>query len=170
MRRPGGATRRFAFARGNGMTVPDPYGGRAWRLMAFTAGAEPGARLGAGLRELRDRARPPRRTQREFAARPCQMGTAAGGDPDSERGDPFLDRAQIERRLQTGRTIVQATCSADVERVTLSTPRDVRTLVPSPVGHVVLAVYDGAFVDGELELTAHLRGGRTWTERFPLGF
>jgi hypothetical protein len=50
------------------------------------------------------------------------------------------------------------------------TPRDVRTLVPSPAGHAILAVYDGDFPAGELEITAHLRGGKTWTERHPLGF
>ena len=52
----------------------------------------------------------------------------------------------------------------------MRTPRDVRTLVPSPVGHAILAVYDGDFPAGELEITAHLRGGKTWTERHPLGF
>ena len=55
-------------------------------------------------------------------------------------------------------------------RVTLRTPRDIRTLVPSKIGHAILAVYDGGFVDGNLEFTAHLRDGKTWTETFPLGF
>jgi hypothetical protein len=64
---------------------------------------------------------------------------------------------------------VKAQCHPDVERVTLQTPRDVRTLVPSPLGHAILAVYDGTFPAGELVLTAHLKGGRTWRERFPLG-
>ena len=61
-------------------------------------------------------------------------------------------------------------CSADVERVTLRTPRDVRTLVPSAVGHAVLAVFDGDFVDGEFEFTAHLRGGKTVAPAQSLGF
>jgi hypothetical protein len=52
--------------------------------------------------------------------------------------------------------------------VTLRTPRDVRELVPSPVGHAVLGVYDGEFVDGEFVFTAHLKDGTTWTDRFPL--
>ena len=58
---------------------------------------------------------------------------------------------------------------ADVQRVTLHTPRDVRELVPSPVGHAVLGVHDGEFVDGEFVLTAQLRDGTTWTERGTLG-
>ena len=53
--------------------------------------------------------------------------------------------------------------------MTLRTPRDVRTLVPSAVGHAILAVYDGDFVDGQLEFVAHLRGGRRWTEKLQLG-
>jgi hypothetical protein len=48
-----------------------------------------------------------------------------------------------------------------VERVTLDSPRDVRTLVPSPTGHAVLAVYDGHFIDGFVTMTAQLRGGET---------
>jgi hypothetical protein len=42
--------------------------------------------------------------------------------------------------------------------------------VPSAVGHAILAVFDGDFVDGEFVVTAHLRGGKTWSERHTLGF
>jgi hypothetical protein len=35
---------------------------------------------------------------------------------------------------------------------------------------VILVVYDGDFPAGELLFTAHLKGGGTWRERFPLGF
>jgi hypothetical protein len=54
--------------------------------------------------------------------------------------------------------------------MTLRSPHDVRTLVPSATGRAVLAVFEGLFVDGELVFAAHLRGGKTVTERHPLGF
>jgi hypothetical protein len=104
------------------------------------------------------------------ARRPCDWGTGGGNAEELELTDDRLARARGELRLQPGRTTISATCTADVVRVTLRTPRDVRTLVPSATGHAVLAVYDGLFVDGTLELTAHLRDGNTWTQRLPLGF
>jgi hypothetical protein len=101
--------------------------------------------------------------------RPCDIGTGFGNAEEIEGVDEFLDRARVERRLLAGRATIWAQCGADVERVTLKTPRDIRTLTPSPVGHVILAVYDGDFVDGDLTITAHLKGGRSWTEHHPLG-
>jgi hypothetical protein len=103
------------------------------------------------------------------AARPCDIGWGGGNAEELEGRDAFLAQARVERRLLAGRTMIYAQCSADVERVTLRTPRDVRTLVPSPIGHAILAVYDGTFVDGDFDLTAHLRGGKTWHQRQPLG-
>jgi hypothetical protein len=101
--------------------------------------------------------------------RPCDVGWSFGNAEELEGGDAFNARARLERRLLAGRTAIYAQCGADVERVTVRTPRDVRELVPSPVGHAVLGVYDGEFVDGELVLTAQLRDGTTWTERHTLG-
>jgi hypothetical protein len=57
-----------------------------------------------------------------------------------------------------------------VDRITVRTPRDIRSLAPSAVGHAFLAVYDGEFPAGRLEITAHLKNGKTWTEREELGF
>ena len=88
--------------------------------------------------------------------RPCTTGESYGGGQPAP-DDPFRSRARIERRVQVGRTVYWAICSADVDRVTLRSPRDIRTLVPSPSGRVVLAVYDGIFIDGGVELTPHLR-------------
>lgn len=91
--------------------------------------------------------------------RPCTWGSGfnGGGEPPGS----FLRRARNERRVQIGRTVFTAICRADVERVTLDSPRDVRTLVPSATGHAVLAVYDGHFIDGFVTMTAQLRGGET---------
>ena len=104
------------------------------------------------------------------AKRPCDIGWGGGNAEELEGQDAFLARARVERRLLAGRTSIYGVCGADVERVTLRTPRDVRTLVPSAVGHAVLAVVDGDFVDGEFVFTAHLKGGKTVVQRNLLGF
>ena len=91
---------------------------------------------------------------------PCTYSAGFGGGAQEE-DDAFLRRARVERRVQPGRTVFTAICRPDVERVTLQSSRDVRTLAPSPTGHVVLAVYDGGFLDGAPKLTAHLRGDGT---------
>jgi hypothetical protein len=104
------------------------------------------------------------------AKRPCDIGWSGGNAEELEGQEAFLAQARAQRRLLAGRTSLYAVCGADVERVTLRTPRDVRTLVPSAVGHAILAVFDGDFVGGEFVVTAHLQGGGTWTERQSLGF
>lgn len=141
-----------------GRVVGDRLGDVDLRLALFQpwGGLTPGACRPLETAPTRDRA--------------CDVGTGFGNAEELEGDDAFLRRARIERRLLAGRTTVQAQCHPDVERVTLQTPRDVRTLVPSPVGHVVLAVYDGDFPSGDLVVVAHLKGGGTWRERLPLGF
>ena len=52
----------------------------------------------------------------------------------------FLERARTERRLLPGRTTIYGRCADTVERVTVETPRDVRALIPSDIGHAVLAI------------------------------
>jgi hypothetical protein len=104
------------------------------------------------------------------AKRPCDIGWGGGNAEELEGVDAFLQRARIERRLLAGRTEVYGQCSADVDKITVRTPRDVRTLAPSPLGHAFLAVYDGDFPAGRLEITAQLKNGKTWTESHELGF
>ena len=87
-----------------------------------------------------------------------------------EDRDPLLRRARVQRRLSPGRFQIEARCRADVERVTIQTPRDLRTLVPSSHGHVVFALYDGGFPAGDLVVTAHLRSGKQRSERFNAWF
>ena len=99
-------------------------------------------------------------------AHPCALGWGGGGpdDPIQERSDPLLRRAHIERRISGGRFRITATCAPDVDRVTIQTPRDVRTLVPSGRGHVVFALYDGTFPSGQLVVTYHRRDGSRRSE------
>lgn len=165
--------------------APDPAGGPRWALVvAKTREGTPcvsasarvvedragGVDLELGLFEetrLTSQACRPLET-RPRPELPCDVGWGYGAGYDLT--DPIVEQARVQRRVQDGRSIVWAQCSEDVERVTLQTPRDVRTLVPSPVGHAILAVYDGDFVDGKLKLTAHLKSGKTWTQEHSLGF
>jgi hypothetical protein len=101
--------------------------------------------------------------------KPLWYSYGGGSGPDDPQ-DPFLRRARIERRVQTGQFELVSECHPDVESVTLQSPRDIRTLVPSERGHVILAVYDGSFPAGELLLTAHMHDGSTKRERIELGW
>ena len=56
----------------------------------------------------------------------------------------------------------------DVIAVTIRTPRDVRTV--KPVAGLFMAVYDGAFYNGEIVVTARRADGSTITERQPATF
>jgi hypothetical protein len=101
--------------------------------------------------------------------RPLDIGYGgASGFP--LQGDPVLRRARIERRIVPGRFTVTISCHPDVESVTIQTPRDIRTLVPSDHGHVVFSIYDGSEAAGTLAVTAHLHGGDVYRQSFSLGF
>ena len=111
-----------------------------------------------------------RRLGKRFRSQyPCELSGSYASEGALD-ADPFLARAKIERRIFSARIVFRAECSPEVERVTLATPRDLRTLVPSPLGHVVIAVYDGGYVDGNVDLTAHLKGGATKSMSFPFAF
>ncbi len=168
--------------------APDPGGGPGWGLpVAQTREGVPcvaqpsqvaGDRMGVidlrlGLLDGRSGLSPgscrPLQTKPD-PKRPCDVGWGGGGAEELEGGEAFARRARTERRLLAGRTQVYGQCSADVDRITVRTPRDIRALAPSAIGHAFLAVYDGDFPAGTLEITAHLKSGKTWTERHDLGF
>ena len=68
-------------------------------------------------------------------------------------------------RLQDGRQVYSGRTRSDVDYLTLATPRDVRTIVPSGPAHAFIVVYDGSFSSGTTTLTAHFRDGHTWTDK-----
>jgi hypothetical protein len=80
-----------------------------------------------------------------------------------------LTRAQIQRRTLPGRTIITGIAEPDVVSVTITTPEDVRTLRPSGVHHLIIAVYAGVFHQASPTATILLNDGRTVTEPI-LGF
>ena len=53
----------------------------------------------------------------------------------------------------------------DVVSVTVVSPRDVRTLTPSPRDHLVAALWDGTFATGDIVLRARMRDGSTREQR-----
>jgi hypothetical protein len=75
-----------------------------------------------------------------------------------------LTPSEIERRTLPGRTIITGIARSDVAAVTISTPRDVRTLRPAGPLKVMIAVYDGQFFRGALIATVLFKDGRTATE------
>jgi hypothetical protein len=84
--------------------------------------------------------------------------------PLGGQGSEPLTPSEIERRTLPGRTIIAGIARDDVAAVTISTPRDVRTLRPAGPLHVIIAIYDGQFFRGALVATVVFKDGRTETE------
>lgn len=160
--------------------APDPAGGPATGILVARRG-DGGICIGGSAQRVGDRfgivetslgivsEAPLRRSDcRRRGVRPSRrlpvVSTLGWGSGPTDQADLWLRRARIERRLQHGRFTIAATCHPDVEQVTIRTSRELRTLVPSPRAHAILAIYDG-LPAGDVVITARLRGGRTWTER-----
>jgi hypothetical protein len=93
--------------------------------------------------------------------RPLDSFATSGPEQLEEGGDPQLGR--IARRTLPGLTIITGTAHPDVVTVTIVTPSDIRTLTPTGRTHAFLAVYDGTFPGGGLELIAEFADGTTKT-------
>ena len=183
-----GATRAFDLARISGrgvrhpklhgqhvaVRVPDPAGGAPWGIVvghdshgALCLGfpnrlvgdrvASVDGRLGTAMTNLivGDLRCPAGRTP--TAAHPIRADASVFATNDE---DPV---GTIQLRRLTGRVVVYARTTPDVRTVTVTTSRDVRTLVPDPETHLVIAVYDGTFPGERAKLTAHLSDGRVAT-------
>jgi hypothetical protein len=160
--------------------APDPNGGLPWGVVAAPsrsggwclAGAARivGDRIGqvdAALGTMREslpyalscsgNAGPLTRT------RPLTLGMMAGG------GDSRTGPRRTARRTLPGGTIFSGMARDDVKSVTIATPRDVRTLVPSQRAHAFIAVYDGTFPTGETVITTTFTDGTTHVDRLGPG-
>lgn len=89
---------------------------------------------------------------------PVVEGFLLGGGIVEDEGDATR-RARVVRRTLPGTTVVTGSARADVRSITITTPRDVRTLVPSSPAHAFIAVYDGSFPTGKIVTTAHFADG-----------
>ncbi len=75
------------------------------------------------------------------------------------------------RRTLPGRTILSGVTRSDVASVTIATPRDVRTLVPTRRAHAFVVAYDGTFPTGEVVITSTFDDGATQVMKLgPLAF
>jgi hypothetical protein len=93
-----------------------------------------------------------------------QQQIDSGRNPFVGAGEP-LHQPEVEWRTLPGRTIVTGVARPDVASVTLNSPSDVRTLRPTGPLHVILAVYDGYFLRGNLTAIIRLTDGRVQTEQ-----
>ncbi|MGO9792292.1 MAG: hypothetical protein ACLP8S_23125, partial [Solirubrobacteraceae bacterium] len=78
-----------------------------------------------------------------------------------------LTQPEIQRRTLPGRTLIAGLAAPDVVTVTITTPRDARTLRPTGPQHAFIAVYDGYFYNSIVTVTAQLKDGRTVTQIVP---
>jgi hypothetical protein len=148
--------------------APDPAGGTPWGLLLDANGrclrgpgllvgtrlgyvqADIGLFVSSGIETIEGcNDREPTR------AFPMRIDTLIGGGEDDGAG-------RIERRVDSARIVFSGRVHPDVVSVTIRTPRDVRTLVPSKQ-HAILAVYDGRFPGGKVTATAHFKDGHEVT-------
>jgi hypothetical protein len=105
--------------------------------------------------------------RRLYQQHPVLLGWSGGtGDLAAEGGDTGAT-GRIARRTQRGRTTFTGTAAPGVVAVTLATPRDVRTLIPSGPTRALIVVYDGGFPTGEVKVIARFRDGHAQTDTIP---
>lgn len=162
--------------------APDPAGGLPWAVLAArsargeTCLSSPDRVLGNRLGSLdarlglfsgalmADTTRCPEPRRSPTRASPARLDTGLHSGPDVNAASGRTQLRRLDRR-----TVLSGRVHPDVVAVTLRTPRDVRTLVPSRIGHAILAVYDGAFPAGEITATSRFRDGRRVTQNVTTG-
>jgi hypothetical protein len=165
--------------------APDPNGGLPWGLGIVRRGAGTlcttlesrivGERMGMVDYTLGtlDQAAPQETCWRpgdpQLAKRAVQVSYSLGGSAMPVPGDdPAYGR--VARRTLQGITSIGGVAHESVTALTIATPRDVRTLIPSKRAHAFLAVYDGEFPTGAIVITAHFRNGTSRVvDRFEMG-
>jgi hypothetical protein len=101
-----------------------------------------------------------------FRDHPVLMAWGGGGDLAEEGGDTG-GTGRIARRTQRGLTTFTGQAAPGVASVTLETPRDVRTLIPSGPNRSIMAVYDGGFPTGRVRIVARFDDGHVETDELP---
>jgi hypothetical protein len=103
---------------------------------------------------------------------PVSIGSEFGGGLTPQSLDPTAapDQGRTELRTLPGHTILYGAALPTVRQLTIESPRDVRTLVPSPNARSFLVVYDGTFPAGQFKLTATFNDGSKKTVSQPASF
>jgi hypothetical protein len=164
--------------------APDPGGGPAWGVLTAKgsrggwcysyAGQIVGDRLGqidgriGSLYEdtgtsLGEQCSDPRYLL--TLKRPFVYGSEGGSgltEGEVDLGRPLL-------RTLPGRFALYGMTLPSVKLITISTPRDVRTIAPSPRAHAFVTVYDGSFASGKITITATFADGSRVTQSQPAG-
>ncbi|MDX6547296.1 MAG: hypothetical protein QOG33_846 [Gaiellales bacterium] len=161
-----------------GARAPDPAGGPAWGLAIAPTShggwcvGSPGQLAGDQIGTIDERLGTIEEQMPRLALtcpvgpagfshrRPLVVGQSGGA---SLAGDQAPDPGRALLRTLPGRTTVYGITRPDVTLLTISTPRDVRTVAPSKNGHAFLVVYDGVFAAGRITITAKLADGTTTT-------
>jgi hypothetical protein len=166
--------------------APDPNGGPPWAITAKRSGTSGWCvtsperlvaghlgtinfrlgTLGSGDIHSYDCPRPDDPRLRDGVVANYLPGS--GADPNAAA--TTSSRGPIERRTSPGTTLGFGVARSDVREITMTTPRDVRTIVPTGPAHAWLVVYDGGFPTGDIVLTAHFADGRSRVvDRFHVG-
>jgi hypothetical protein len=165
--------------------APDPNGGLPFAMMVtegrdgtwcqFTGGRVVDGRVG-GVNYARDILTETsftgggscgRRDAKAFKDHPVLLGVSWGGGDLPEEGGDGGGTGRIARRTQKGLVTFTGQAAPDVVAVTLETPRDVRTLIPSGPTHAIIAVYDGTFPTGSVKVVARFKDGHVETDELP---
>jgi hypothetical protein len=103
----------------------------------------------------------------DFHGHPVLLGYGGGGGDAVEEGGDTGGTGRIARRTQKGLMTFTGQAAPGVVAVTLETPRDVRTLIPSGPTRAIIAVYDGTFPTGSVKVTARFQDGHVETDTLP---
>lgn len=166
--------------------APDPSGGLPWAMTASRSrggdwcAASPGRLVGTlvggvafNLGTFSESAPPSHCFSSGVAlSHSMPIAISSGGssipyglDPEAEP-----DNGRVRLRTLRGQTTLGGVTSPDVREVTIKSPRDVRTVLPSPRAHVFLVVYDGLFPTGDFVLTSTFADGSHATQKVRAGF
>ena len=104
-----------------------------------------------------------------FKEHPVLVGTVAVGGTTPEEGEDTGGTGRVARRTQKGTQLLSGRAAPGVVAVTIETPRDVRTLIPSGPGHAILAAYDGRFPTGTIRIRARFKDGHVVADEVPGG-
>jgi hypothetical protein len=100
---------------------------------------------------------------------PLRFGFGLGESAPGEEGGSSPELGRIARRTLPGLFEISGVAAPDVRQITIASPRDVRTLIPSSRAHAFLALYDGSFPTGNIILTSTLANGSTHRDVIPGG-
>lgn len=76
--------------------------------------------------------------------------------------------AQIQRRTLGGRTLLYGLARSDIDALTITTPRDVRTVRPTGPTRAFLIVLDGTLTSGTIDITPYRSTAALKTIRIPI--